>query len=163
MLTVTEICTRSPRVTTPDSTLAQAAKVMWESDCGMLPVVDPARKVLGVISDRDIALALAVRGANAYEAKVKETMSARVVSCKGDEPAGAALSRMAKFQVRRLPVVGADGTLEGILSIADAIRNSGRFMGAKGQDLTGDAVVRVLQSIGESPDDKKTIQIPGKR
>ncbi|MEK7469388.1 MAG: CBS domain-containing protein [Planctomycetota bacterium] len=163
MLTVGDICTRSPRVTTPDATLAQAAKVMWEGDCGMLPVIDGERKVIGVISDRDLALALAVRGAKAHEAKVKEAMGARVVSCRLDEPAGAALSRLAKFQLRRLPVVTAGGVIEGVLSIADAIRNSGRFMGEKGQDLTGDAIIRVLQSICESPDAKKTIQIPGKR
>ena len=162
MLTVGEICTSSPRVTSPEATLAQAAKVMWEGDCGMLPVVDAARKVVGVISDRDVAMALAVRGEKALEARVKDLMNARVVSCRADEPAGAALSRLAKFQVRRLPVVSADGVIEGVLSIADAIKNSGRFMGDKGQDLTGDAIVRVLQAIGESPDAKKTLQIPGK-
>ena len=163
MLSVGDICTMNPRVTTPEATLAQAAKVMWEGDCGMLPVIDGARKVIGVISDRDVALALALRGEKAHEAKVKEAMSPRVVSCRADEPAGAALSRLAKFQLRRLPVVSADGVIEGVLSIADAIRNSGRFMGEKGQDLTGDAVVRVLQAIGESPDAKKTLQIPGKK
>ena len=157
MLTVGDICTKSPRVTTPDATLAQAAKVMWESDCGMLPVIDTARKVIGVISDRDIALALAVRGSKVHDAKVKEAMGSRVVSCRADEAAGAALSRLAKFQVRRLPVVSADGVIEGVLSIADAIKNSGRFMGEKGQDITGDALVLVLQAIGESPDATKTI------
>ncbi|KAF0246545.1 MAG: putative cystathionine [Planctomycetota bacterium] len=163
MLTVGDICTRSPRVTTPEASLAQAAKVMWEGDCGMLPVIDAERKVIGVISDRDVALALAVRGAKAHEAKVREAMGTRVVSCRAEEPIGAALSRLAKFQVRRLPVVSAGGVIEGILSIADAISSSGRFMGEKGQDLTGDAIVRVLQAIGESPDAKKTLQIPGKR
>ncbi len=163
MLTVGDICTRSPRVTTPESTLAQAAKVMWDGDCGMLPVIDAARKVIGVISDRDIALAMAIRGAKAHETKVKETMNGRVVSCRADEPVGAALSKLAKHQLRRLPVVSADNVVEGVLSMADAIRNSGRFMGEKGQDLTGDNVVRVLQAISESQDSKKTLHIPGTR
>ncbi len=163
MLIVGDICTRSPRVTTPEATLAQAAKVMWDGDCGMVPVIDGARKVIGVISDRDIALAVAMRGAKAHEAKVKESMNARVVSCRADEPVGAALSRLAKFQLRRLPVVNAEGIIEGVFSMADAIRNSGRFMGEKGQDLTGDNVIRVLQAISESQDAKKTLHLPGNR
>lgn len=162
MLTVGDICTRSPRVTTPESTLAQAAKVMWDGDCGMVPVIDGARKVVGVLSDRDVAIAMAVRGAKAHETKVREAMNGRVVSVRPEEPVGAALSKLAKFQLRRLPVVNADNVIEGVFSITDAIRNSGRFMGEKGQDVTGDAVVRVLQAICESQDAKKTIHIPGR-
>jgi CBS domain-containing protein len=157
MLTVGEICTRSPRVTTPDATLAQAAKAMWDGDCGMLPVIDAARKVIGVISDRDIALALAMRGPKVVDAKVKEAMGARVVSCKAADPVGSALSLLAKFQIRRMPVVSADGVIEGIFSIADAIKNSGRFMGEKNRDLTGDALLLVMRAISESPDATKTI------
>src|SRR5687767_8524488 len=66
-MNVGEICSLSVRVCGPDQNLAEAGRVLWEADCGALPVVDSDRKVLGMITDRDISLALCTRGQRASE------------------------------------------------------------------------------------------------
>ncbi|NUN48780.1 MAG: CBS domain-containing protein [Candidatus Brocadiae bacterium] len=162
MATVGDVCTRSPRVCGMEATLAEAAKVMWEADCGAIPVVDAERKVVGMITDRDIAMALATRGEGAAGTRVRDIAQTRVVACRADESMAVAFSRMAKFQLRRLPVVGADGRIEGLLSLSDAVRCSGRWMGPKGEDVGAGAIVQVLQAIGVSPDTKMTMKVPAK-
>lgn len=159
---VGEICTRNPRVVISETTLADAAKVMWEADCGALPVIDKARKVIGMITDRDICLALGLKKA-APETRVTEVMKPRLVTCRADDEAAAALRTMSSNQVRRLPVVGPDGKIEGILSIHDALSQSGRYRDGRAADLDAANLVRVLQAIGESPDVKATIRLPQSR
>lgn len=149
---VGEICTASARVCQAGASLAEAAKTLWDADCGMLPVIDRERKVTGAITDRDICLAIATRGAKALDLRVGEFAQPRVVTCTADEDVGAALKKMAKHQVRRLPVVDAGGRIAGVFSLNDAVRQSGRFMGPKGAEVAPDAIILVLQAIGESPD-----------
>ncbi|MBI2922650.1 MAG: CBS domain-containing protein [Planctomycetes bacterium] len=151
-MTVGEICSGSARVCQADTKLAEAAKTMWDADCGMLPVVDRDRKVTGAITDRDICLAIATRGAKALEQRAGDHVQLKLVTCTADEEVGAALKKMAKHQVRRLPVVDADGRIAGVFSLHDAVRQSGRFMGPRGAEVSPDALILVLQAIGESPD-----------
>jgi CBS domain-containing protein len=157
MTTVWDICNRSPRVTTPDASLAEAAKTMWDADCGALPVCDASRKVAGMITDRDIAMMLALKGAKGVESRVRDAMRGPLTTCQASDRVGEALSKMAEAQVRRLPVVSADGAIMGVFSIGDAFRASGKYFGPKGADLEAPELVRVMQAILESPDSKKTI------
>jgi CBS domain-containing protein len=107
-----------------ESDLGAAATIMWRRDCGSVPVVDGEGKVIGMITDRDICMAVATRNKLASEIKVGEVISGRVYACASDDRIEDALETMQSAQLRRLPVVDDDGRLQGILSINDVVLNS---------------------------------------
>jgi CBS domain-containing protein len=102
-----------------DADLAAATALMWDHNCGQLPVVDDAGKVTAVITDRDICIALGTRNRRACEVKVSDVICRAAVLCKADDDLRSALKTMAAERVRRLPVVDHEGTLVGILSLDD--------------------------------------------
>jgi CBS domain-containing protein len=101
-------------------TLADAACRMWDRDCGVLPVVDARGAPIGMITDRDIAIACWSHGQAPDNLRVACAMSSTVVSCEPDTPLETLELRMRQHQVRRLPVLDGDGRLAGIVSLADA-------------------------------------------
>jgi CBS domain-containing protein len=103
----------------PDTTLAAATALMWEHNCGQLPVVNAEGKVTAVITDRDICIALGTRNQLARELKVSDVIYRTAVLCKADDHLRSALKIMAAERVRRLPVVDDRGALVGILSLDD--------------------------------------------
>ncbi|HXX93143.1 MAG TPA: CBS domain-containing protein [Planctomycetota bacterium] len=107
-----------------DWTVSAAACVMWERDCGALPVVDSRGRILGMISDRDITIAATTKNRLPSDIRVSEVMTSRVHSCRPEHDLREALKRMAEGRIRRLPVVDADGRLLGILSITDLVQRS---------------------------------------
>jgi CBS domain-containing protein len=115
---VSEIMTAEPRTCTPDTTLAEAAHLMWECDCGILPVVDDG-ELVGIVTDRDMYIALATRNERGSRLRVGAVASKTVWTCEPEEDAHAALATMKEHRVRRLPVVGFGGTVLGIISMND--------------------------------------------
>jgi CBS domain-containing protein len=115
---VSEIMTVAPRTCTPDTTLAAAANLMWESDCGVLPVVDDG-DLVGIVTDRDMLLALGTLNARAIHLRVGAVATTRVATCGPDDEVAGALETMKRARVRRLPVVDTNGQLVGIISISD--------------------------------------------
>jgi CBS domain-containing protein len=105
----------------PEDALSEPARIMWERDCGCVPVVaqDGSQRVVGMITDRDICMAAYTSGGRLSQMQVKGVMAKRVHSCHPEEPVSEAEATMRSAQVRRLPVVDADGRLRGILSLAD--------------------------------------------
>jgi CBS domain-containing protein len=116
---VKEIMTSSPVVCDLNESLAEAAKTMWESDCGVLPVLKDGKEVVGLITDRDICMALAMRDCNSAAVSAEEVITGNVYSVKPEDEIQEALLLMQQHQVRRLPVVSPDGQLEGMLSLND--------------------------------------------
>lgn len=102
--------------------LNEAAKRMWEGDFGVLPVVDDAGKPIGMLTDRDVCMAAYTRGVPLRELSVEGAMSRSVASCKPTDTLRSLMDAMATHQVRRMPVVGEDGKLVGIVSLADVAR-----------------------------------------
>ena len=102
--------------------LARAAQIMWDSDCGAVPVVDDKGLVVGMITDRDIAMAAFVQWVHLSESFVATAMSQRVCTCSPDDEIGHAAEIMRKNQVRRLPVVDGAGNVVGLLSLGDIAR-----------------------------------------
>lgn len=100
-------------------TLADAACRMWDRDCGALPVVDGRGAPIGMITDRDIAIACWSHGQAPDKLAVASAMSGTVVSCEPDTPIDTIELRMRQHQIRRLPVLDGDGRLAGIVSLAD--------------------------------------------
>lgn len=103
----------------PEEHLDAAARIMWERDTGFVPVVDEADRPVGVITDRDICMAAYTRGIPVASIRVWEAMSQKLHSVKETESVGTAESIMRKHRVRRLPVVGHDGAVVGVLSLND--------------------------------------------
>ncbi len=118
---VREICARPARACGPETNLAYAAWLMWDEDCGAIPVVDGADRPVGMITDRDICIAVATRPLLASGIRVGDVMNGEVHWCGLDEDVRGALRTMEEKGVRRLPVVDEKGKLAGVLSISDVI------------------------------------------
>ncbi|MGE0639498.1 MAG: CBS domain-containing protein [Thermoanaerobaculia bacterium] len=116
---VQELMTRNIRTCDRSESLASAAIRMWEADCGILPVVDDGR-VVGVITDRDICMALVLEGVRATDRTVKEVSSGLLWSCAPNDDVVEALATMGRHRVRRL-VVLEEGRLAGMLSMNDIV------------------------------------------
>jgi CBS domain-containing protein len=120
-LRVGELMQADVRSCTPQDALGEAARIMWERDCGCVPVVssDGSGRVVGMLTDRDVCMAAYTEGRRLDEIRVEEAMATRVHSCRVADSVSDALRVMQSAQVRRLPVVDGDGLLRGILSLAD--------------------------------------------
>ena len=122
---VREIMTSDVTTCRPETNLAEAVKLMWERDCGVLPVVKSDGIVSGMITDRDICVALATRGQTADRIAVHDVIEGTAYTCSSDDDAMVALKTMKSQRVRRLPVVDAEGRLKGILSLNDVMMHAG--------------------------------------
>lgn len=120
--------TRSVRACHPETNLAAA--LMWEGDCGTLPVVVDGGKIIGMITDRDIAIELGTRRQIAAETPVSEAMSKEVFACAPDDDIHTALKTMRKDRVRRLPVINDEGSLQGSLSMNAVAIHAEKFDGS---------------------------------
>src|SRR5687768_12671334 len=129
MMLVENVMTRDAEGCRPEDSLAAAAAVMWRKDCGVVPVVDEGGRIVGVLTDRDICMALATRPQTASEVSVAGVMSREVLSCKATDDIRDALEIMRGGQLRRLPVLDSEGRLAGILSVSDIVLHSDRGKG----------------------------------
>jgi CBS domain-containing protein len=143
---VEEIMTRNPLTCAPDEHAGTAAWRMWDADCGFLPVVRESRLV-GVVTDRDIAMALALRGRRAEDLRVAEVQQGdgSLAVCRPQESVSEALATMRDRRVRRLPVVE-DGKLAGVVSMNDLVLAAAASSGRSGRP-TFKEVVQSLQGI----------------
>jgi CBS domain-containing protein len=141
---VKEIMTAEPKTASPGTTLAAAAHLLWDADCGILPVVEGG-KPIGVVTDRDMYVALATRNKPASQITVGDVTSGTVWACGPDDDVHVALDTMRARRVRRLPVV-ADGSLVGIISMNDVVLAAGA-----GNALGNDEVVDTFKAICAHP------------
>jgi CBS domain-containing protein len=148
---VQDIMTSNVKSCRPDDNLAAVAGLMWDNNCGTLPMVDEAGRVRGMITDRDIAIAVATRGRLASEITVGEVVSGRVVYCTLDEDIKSALEKMGQERVRRLPVINRDGLLQGILSLDDAAIHAQESKRGHLPDLSYEDVVNTYKAICGRP------------
>ena len=117
---IREVMTPAPETIQADRPASEAAKKMKEADAGMIPVMDNGN-LLGTVTDRDIALRVVAEGKDPQSTTVGEIASRDIVTVQPDEDLDDALQKMAKHQVRRLPVVE-DGRLIGVVAQADVAR-----------------------------------------
>src|SRR5579859_1944099 len=108
---VQDVMTKAVAFCRPEANLAAATALMWEHNCGLLPVVDDRGRVTGVITDRDICIALGTRNQRACEIAVSGVAYRAAVLCNADDDVCFALKIMAAERVRRLPVVNHEGAL----------------------------------------------------
>jgi len=131
----------------PDASLADAAKLMWDGDFGFLPAVDQG-KLVGIVTDRDICIGSASMPAPATEIPVAAVMAKEPIVCRPEDDLSDALQKMARHQVRRLPVVDKAQGLQGVLSMNDVIQEM-HEPGAAADGPALEDVFATLKSIGK--------------
>lgn len=133
----------------PEDTLARAAQIMWEKDLGCLPVVGPGRKVVAMLTDRDISMTAFLQWKHLSDALVESAMSQGVRTCSPDDELGHAEDIMRESQVRRLPVVDENGVLVGLLSLGDVARyvrqHSPRANGNQAQQRLAETLAAICE------------------
>ena len=139
---VLDIMTKPPQTCRLETPLGIASRRMHEADCGTLAVLDHHGRVSGILTDRDLAMALGKTTQNAAHVTAEEAMTRHVHTCAPDETVKAALQRMTDFRVRRLPVLAPDGDLRGMLSVDDII-----MWGVEKGGVTRKDLVRALRGI----------------
>jgi CBS domain-containing protein len=141
---VQDVMTYDVQTCSPETNLSAAAMQMWQGDFGVLPVV-ANRKVIGIITDRDICMAAATKHRDPANIRVKEAISGQVFGCSPDTDIREALKIMREKQVRRLPIISAeDGSLCGILSLNDIALKA---QDARQAELSAQDVENTLKAI----------------
>lgn len=147
-MNVSELMTTAVECCSPSGTLQGAAQLMWERDCGVVPVVDDERHVIGMITDRDICMAAFIQGIPLWRIPVSSVMARKVYGVGESDSIEAVESLMQRVRVRRVPVLDPQGRLKGIVSMNDLARHA-RRTGTRGDGLSGDRIVRTLAAICE--------------
>jgi CBS domain-containing protein len=132
-----------------ETNLAAAARIMWEKDCGSVPVLDHEGHVIGIVTDRDICMALTTRNHLASELTVGDVVSGTIKTCAPDDDVSAALKTMQNDQLRRLPVVDGKGKLVGMLALNDVILNSKKGKSKKGAHVSHGDVMDTLKALSQ--------------
>lgn len=135
----------------PDSTLQEAAQIMWERDCGALPVVDSGGHLVGMITDRDICMTALFRRQPLECIPISSAMSKEVYACEADDSVDDAERQMRAARVRRLPVLESELRLVGLISINDLARAA--TSQPKNGDVTMSEVVNTLRAVCTQPRD----------
>ncbi len=104
--------------------LTKAAEIMRSKDCGAVPIVDDEKKLVGIITDRDICLAVAEFDKKPSEIKISEVVKGIIFTCSADDDLKTVLKKMKRVKVKRLPVVDKNKKIVGILSITDFLNSS---------------------------------------
>ncbi len=138
---IAEVMTQRPRAVTAQMTVREAARLMEEEDVGSLPVVDEGDRLIGTITDRDVAVRDAGRGLDADTTVVGDVASRDLVVLTPDHDLDDALTVMAREQVRRVPIVVRENQLVGILAQADIAH-------AAKEKIAGEVVEAISRSPG---------------
>jgi len=121
MTKCSEVMTSKPVSCVPDDVVARAAKLMKVGNVGAIPVIENEKtmRLVGIVTDRDLALHIVAEGRDAKSTKVGAVMTGNVVTCLADDDLQKALDAMATHQLRRIPVVDSENKLVGIIAQAD--------------------------------------------
>ncbi len=153
---VRDVMVKDVKFCSPNNNLAAVAEILWKQGCGTLPVVDKGR-VLGMITDRDICIALGTRNAKAADTLVRDVTLPKVFYCAPEDDIHAALKTMAAQKVRRLPVIDGKAVLQGILCLDDVVM----FAEERAADLKYVDVVNTLKAICEHTSAFKSVTVAG--
>jgi CBS domain-containing protein len=155
---VRDVMTQSAVCCKPSTNVGAAVELLWSHNCGMLPVVGADNRLVGIVTDRDISIAMGTRNRLPGDVTVGEIATTNVFTCKPDDEIHEALSTMAEKQVRRLPVVSAEGVPQGILSMDDIITHGdlNRWEGCC--ELSGEEIIRSLKRLYGKPVEKSQVK-----
>jgi CBS domain-containing protein len=152
VMKVQDVMSKNVRSCTPQDDLAAAARLLWNGDCGVLPIVVGAgRRVVGMLTDRDVCMAAWTQGRPLSEIPVEIAMASDVVTCRPEDDVSEVLGRLRARHVRRLPVVDESQQLLGIVSLVDFARAAAE----RGARSTVEDVCATLASISAPPPDSR--------
>lgn len=116
-----DVMTESLVYSSPEDTVSHVAQLMKTEDIGPVLIIDneESKRLVGIVTDRDLALKVVAEGRDPQTTKVEEVMTRKVVTCRADDDVENAMKAMAQYQLRRIPVVDNDDRLVGIISQAD--------------------------------------------
>jgi CBS domain-containing protein len=116
-----EVMTKAPVCCLPTDMVKKAAQLMKRGNVGSIPVIanEQTKKLVGIVTDRDLALEIVAEGRDAKSTTVEAVMTHKVVTCLADDDMQKALDAMGEHQLRRIPVVDSDNTILGIIAQAD--------------------------------------------
>jgi CBS domain-containing protein len=146
---VEQLMTKQVKFCSPNATLEQAAQLMWDGDCGCLPVCagNGINRVIGVITDRDICMSALFQGRPLRELSVSDAMAKRLLTCNARDALSVAESTMRRARVRRLPVIDDRGAMVGIIALADLAREAVREHGSTNKSVSESHVGDTLAAI----------------
>lgn len=146
---VEQLMTKRVGTCAPGDMLNEAARIMWEHDCGVVPIIEDgeAPRVVGIVTDRDVCMAAYTKGQPLSQIRVGDVMSTGVTSARPGEDLHEAEQTMQRAQVHRLPVVDDAGQLLGVISLADIAREAAREAGSKRQEVTALEVGETVAAI----------------
>jgi CBS domain-containing protein len=116
-----EVMTKNPVCCLPNDMVAKVAQLMKSKDIGPVPIIEneQTKKLVGIVTDRDLALKIVAEGRDAKSTKAEEVMTRKVVTCRVEDDVQTALDAMSEHQLRRIPVVDNDNKIVGIIAQAD--------------------------------------------
>jgi CBS domain-containing protein len=138
---INEVMTGRPRAVTPQTSVREAARLMEEEDVGSLPVVEDGVRLVGIVTDRDVALRVVGGGLDPEGTRVSDVATTDVATLTPDHDLDDALQLMARAQVRRVPIVARENELVGMLAQADIAR-------ATKDKSTGEVIEAISQPPG---------------
>lgn len=155
---VRDVMTSSAVCCGPDTNVGSAVELLWSHNCGLLPVVGKYGKLIGIVTDRDICIAMGTRNRLPGDITVGEIATTNVFTCKPDDEIHEALGTMAEKQVRRLPVVNDEGVPQGMLSMDDIITHGdlNRWEGCC--ELSAEEIIRSLKRLYGKPVEKRQVK-----
>lgn len=160
-MNVQAIMTSSPYYAARRATMADIAKLMADHEIGVVPIVDAANRVLGILTDRDLCKAIATMNRPACDIPALTLASKPVITCGPEEELESALKTMRNHHIRRLPVVDKDGKLQGILSIDDVVLRSEEAREKSQSGVSFTDAVQTLKAIygSRTPQRQRTLPV----
>lgn len=152
-MNVQDVMTRQAQACRPEDTIERAAQLMWNHDCGCLPVCtgeDGERRIIGMITDRDICMNALFQRKSLRELYVCDAMSRNVSTCRAGDSLDRAEQTMQQARVRRLPVLDENDSLIGMISLADLAIEAARERRQVAQEITGAEIGDTLAAIVQS-------------
>ena len=148
-MNVRELMTKTVCCCSPHDDIESVALMMMDNDCGSIPITNEQGQPVGIITDRDIALAAAARHKALWQLRAEDFITGQPVSlCGADDDIRSALSVMQHARVHRLPVVDGNGEVQGMLSMDDVVSCAERGVrGLGAPDLTYDDTVMTLKAM----------------
>ncbi len=149
---IERIMTHKVSACNQNDSLNTAAQIMWENDCGCVPVIsaDGSGVVVGMLTDRDICMAAYTQGKSLMQLPVTCAMSRKVITCKPTDDIRHAEALMSDKRIRRLPVVDDNGKLVGIVSLNDIVREAETERRSGAREVPGQEVVETLAAVCQS-------------
>jgi CBS domain-containing protein len=120
---VKDVMTSDPKTCLIDAPASVAARIMWDYDCGVVPLVHPDGRLAGIVTDRDVCMAAYFEGQPLEHIAVSRAATTEPVAVRENDDVGTAEILMERYRVRRLPVVDAADHVVGIVSMSDLVRH----------------------------------------